>query len=64
MRGQLYAINDMLKEHDKWKHLCLRDSYPTYDKFCNEAVEVHNGCKMLGPLPPFILPSIKPIVFY
>ena len=61
----IIAINDKLKEHDKWKHLCLRDSYPTYDKFCNEAVkEEHNGCKMLGPLAPFILPSIKPIVFY
>ena len=57
-------INVKMKDDERWKHLCLREEYPSYPDFCKSAVESpHNGCRMLGNLPPFVATDFPPYLF-
>ena len=58
------TINNKLKEVDRWKHLCLRDNYPSYPEYCNEVIgSENNACRFFGRLPPYVLEGFAPCVF-
>ena len=58
------TINDKLKNNEKWKYLCIRESYPDYPTFCKEVlVNAHNDCRFLGRLPVYFVENYPPSVF-
>ena len=61
----IHEINATMKDDERWKHLCLRDAYPSYIDFCKSSVESpHNGCRMLGHLPPYVSTDFPPYLFW
>lgn len=61
----IVGINNMMLTEERWHHLCLRAAYPSYQNLCNEVVATpHNGCRMLGPLPPYVPINYSPIIFH
>ena len=57
-------INDKLKDNEKWKYLCIRESYPDYPTFCKEVLaNAHNDCRFLGRLPVYFVENYPSSVF-
>ena len=57
-------INTLVSKDERWAHLCLRGSYPSYVELATQLIsEEHNNCRFFGFPPPFMAFGHAPVVF-
>ena len=57
-------INTLVSKDERWAHLCLRGSYPSYVELATQLIsEEHNNCRFFGFPPPFMGLGHAPVVF-